>query len=303
MKVAIIQQSPDHLNLDGSVEKARKAIEEAAKNGADLIVFGETWFSGYPAWLDHCHEIAQWDYPPMKKVFAKMLDNCLTVEGDHMGLLRQLAKEHQVALVFGANERDDNRAKGTIFNSLFSISEDGNISNHHRKLVPTYTEKMLYGPGDGHGLQSALLKNTRVTAAVCWEHWMPLTRQALHDSGEDIHIAVWPKVHEMHQIASRQYAFEGRCFVLAAGQTLLAQDFPEELNLPPHLKPSDWVLNGGSCVIGPDGKYLVEPVFDEETIIYATLDLSRIKEESMTLDVSGHYHRPDVFDFQVNPRR
>ena len=133
---------------------------------------------------------------------------------------------------------------------------------------------------------------------------MPLTRQALHNASEEIHLAAWPKVHEMHQVASRQYAFEGRCFVLAAGQMFNVDDTPAELEISEGvLGDTKWVLNGGSCVIGPDGFFVQEPVFDQETIIYADLDLSRVKEESLNLDVSGHYQRPDVFDLQVNSDR
>lgn len=303
LKVAIVQWSSVHLDIKASVEKALKGIDEAADSGAQLIVFGETWFSGYPSWLDYSPEVAFWDHPPVKKAFAKMLDNCLTKNGDEIKALQQKAEERNISLVFGANERDIERAKGTIYNALFFINENGEITNHHRKLVPTYTEKMLYGHGDGHGLTGSLLCGTQVTGLVCWEHWMPLSRQTLHDAGEEIHIAVWPKVHEMHQIASRQYAFEGRCFVLAAGQMLQAKDFPEGIALPDGLDPETWALNGGSCIIGPNGKYIVEPQWDEEKIIYAELDLDLVKEESMTLDVTGHYQRDDVFSLNVNRER
>ena len=134
---------------------------------------------------------------------------------------------------------------------------------------------------------------------------MPLTRQAMHDSGEHIHIAVWPTVHEMHQVACRQYAFEGRCFVIVAGQLMKASDFPSELIVPEHLKidPSQLVLRGGSCVIAPNGNFLVTPVFDEEKLITCEIDVSEVIKERMTLDTSGHYQRRDVFDFAVNTKR
>lgn len=303
LKVAIVQWSAVHLDIKASVEKALTGIDEAADQGAQLIVFGETWFSGYPSWLDYSPEVAFWDHPPVKKAFSKMLDNCLTKNGEEIKVLQAKARERQVSLVFGANERDDEKAKGTIYNALFFINESGEIVNHHRKLVPTYSEKMLYGGGDGYGLVNSTLSDAKVTGLVCWEHWMPLSRQALHDTGEEIHIAVWPKVHEMHQVASRQYAFEGRCFVLAAGQMFQAKDFPEGIKLPEELDPNTWVLNGGSCIVAPNGKYIVEPQWDEEKIIYAELDLDQVKEESMTLDVTGHYQRDDVFSLEVNRAR
>ena len=130
---------------------------------------------------------------------------------------------------------------------------------------------------------------------------MPLARQALHESGEDIHVALWPTVHEAHQLASRQYAFEGRCFVLAAGSVMRASALPPELEMHPDKAPSpdSWVLRGGSAIIGPDGHYLHEPVYERPAMLYAALDLGRLREERMTLDVSGHYARPDLFQYQV----
>ena len=302
MKVAIVQKAPVHFDLDGTLEKAIDAIEEASGQGAQLVVFGETWFCGYPAWLDYAPEVAFWDHKPVKKLFAKMLDNSLDLESKALKKLRDVAKEKTVGLVVGANEVGK-LAKGSIFNTIFVIDEKGQLVNHHRKLVPTYTEKMLYAHGDGQGLKSSTIFGTKVSASVCWEHWMPLTRQALHDSGEEIHVALWPKVHEMHQIASRQYAFEGRCFVLAAGQMLKASDLPEELKFGERISSEEWILNGGSCVIRPSGKYLVPPQFDEEKLIYAEIDLNEVKEESMTLDVSGHYQRHDIFGLEINRSR
>lgn len=128
---------------------------------------------------------------------------------------------------------------------------------------------------------------------------MPLARQALHESGEDIHVAVWPTVHDLHQVASRQYAFEGRCFVLASGSLMRASALPPELDAHPEkVTGSDqWVLRGGSAIIGPDGRYVVEPIYDQAEIILAELDLRRAREEAMTLDVTGHYHRPELFEF------
>lgn len=130
---------------------------------------------------------------------------------------------------------------------------------------------------------------------------MPLARQALHESGEDIHVAVWPTVHELHQVASRQYAFEGRCFVLASGALMRASALPPELEPHPDRVASgdDWVLRGGSAIIGPDGRYVAEPVYDEPCVLLAELDLRQLSEERMTLDVTGHYHRPELFDFEV----
>jgi predicted amidohydrolase len=165
---------------------------------------------------------------------------------------------------------------------------------------------MVWGHGDAHGLKAVSARvgdiDARVGGLICWEHWMPLTRQALHESGEEIHAAVWPTVHEMHQVASRHYAFEGRCFVLAAGSLMRASALPTELETHPGkvVSADQWVLRGGSAVIGPDGAYLAGPVYDEPALLVADLDLSRVAEERFTLDVAGHYARPDLFEFRVS---
>ncbi len=137
----------------------------------------------------------------------------------------------------------------------------------------------------------------RVGGLICWEHWMPLARQALHTSGEDVHVAAWPQVKEMNLVASRHYAFEGRCFVIACGSIMRADEIPAELELIESLKqnPDTLVLNGGSAIIAPDGKVIAGPVFEAESILTADLDFSQIAEESLTLDVTGHYFRPDIF--------
>ncbi len=300
--VGIVQTSPVFSNLAASVEKAVSKVEEAAKLGAKLVAFGETWLAGYPAWLDYCPNAALWNHEPTKKVFAQLRRNSVVVPGAETRTLGAIAAKHKIVLVIGINERVEQGAgNGTLYNSLLTFSTDGTLVNHHRKLVPTYTERLVWGQGDAAGLEAVKTDFGRVGALVCWEHWMPLARQALHISGEDIHVAVFPTVHETHQIASRHYALEGRCFVLAAGLLMKAADLPAELLTETDLsKLPENILRGGSCIVAPDGSFVVEPIFDEETIVTAELDLTFIDKEKMTLDVSGHYSRPDVFDFAVN---
>jgi predicted amidohydrolase len=242
----------------------------------------------------------------MKEAYFQFYQSSLSVNSKDFEKVCAIAKTHQITLCIGLNEKiDSGPGNGTVYNSYVIIDHHGKVLNHHRKLMPTFTEKMLYGLGDGHGLKAVDTLVGRVGASICWEHWMPLNRQALHDSGEHIHIALWPKVHEMHQVASRQYAFEGRCFVLAAGQMLKAADFPKSLELPDYLKsnPEQWTLNGGSCVVSPKGAYMVEPVFDKEQLITCELNMDDAIKERMTLDTSGHYQRRDIFKFAVDDSR
>jgi predicted amidohydrolase len=299
--MAAVVQAEVAPDLEGGLERTRELALEAARSGAELVVFPETWIPGYPAWLDVCRDAALWDHAPVKAVFARIAANSVAVPGPALDSLSETARQAGATLVVGVSERvDRGPGRGTLYNSLLTIGPDGRLLNHHRKLVPTYTERLVWGAGDAEGLQAVDAPAARIGALVCWEHWMPLARQALHESGEDVHVALWPTAHEMHQVASRHYAFEGRCYVLAAGSLMRASALPPELEPHPEriAGPDQWVLRGGSAVIGPDGAYLVEPVYDEPRILVAELDLGRTREETMTLDVTGHYHRPELFEFR-----
>ena len=203
-------------------------------------------------------------------------------------------------IVIGIHERiEDGPGHGSLYNSLLFFREDGSLVNQHRKLIPTYSERMIWANGDATGLRCAKIQDVNVGGLICWEHWMPLARQHMHNQAEQVHIAAWPTVHEMHQVASRHYAFEGRCFVLAAGQIMRASALPADLCSASVSSPDRLVERGGSAIIAPDGRYLAGPVFEDEAVLTATLDLLEIEKESMTLDVSGHYSRPDIFELNV----
>lgn len=304
VKVAAVQAGPIHLDLEQSLAKAKTLIAEAASLGAKLIVFPETWLPGYPAWLDCCRDVALWDYEPAKKVFARLMENSVVVPGPVTETLGDVAREHDVVLNIGVNERVvGGPGRGTLYNTMLTFGTDGTLLNHHRKIMPTHTERMIWGQGGGSSLRAVQTGLGRVGGLICWEHWMPLACQAVHQSGEDIHAAAWPQVKEMNLIASRHYAFEGRCFVIACGAIMKASELPVELESIDSLKqqPESFVLNGGSAIIAPDGSLLAGPVFNEEVILTAEIDLSRIAEESLALDVTGHYSRPDIFEFKLRP--
>lgn len=306
-KIAIVQYKPVFNQLNENILIAQALIKQAADESAQLVVFGETWFSGYPAWIDHIPGMGLWDHQPTKNVFQQMHENSLAIPSPAFDQLCQFAKTSGLYLVFGANEKVvEGHSHGTIYNSLITISPEGKLINHHRKLMPTYTEKLVYGLGDGHGLRAVETKFGKLGGLICWEHWMPLARQTMHNEGEVIHVAVWPAVHDIHQIASRHYAFEGRCFVIAVGQIMQAKDLMPFFQLPESLanNPDQFLLNGGSCVIGPDGKYLLSPQLEHEDLFIVEIpDVSATIREKLTLDVTGHYQRPDVFDLSVNKIR
>lgn len=302
LRAAAVQAAPVLLDLEASIAKAERLIARAAARGATLVAFGETWLSGYPAWLDLAPGAAFWDHAPMKAVHARLRAASVVIPGSATRRLARAARAHRVVLVIGAHERvERGPGHGTLYNTQMIFGPDGALLATHRKLVPTHAERLAWGPGDGGGLAAVDSGGARVGTLICWEHWMPLARQALHQSGEEVHVAVWPTVRDMYQVASRHYAFEGRCFVLAVGQILRARDLPRELVLPRALRrrPETLVASGGTCIIGPDGALLAGPVFDREAIVVADLDLDRIAGESLALDVTGHYNRPDIFEFSV----
>jgi nitrilase len=283
-------------DLEAGVERTAELASKASSLGAGLIVFPETWLPGYPAWLDVCRDAALWDHGPVKAAFARMAESSVVVPGPVTARLGGIARAAGSALVVGVTERvDAGPGNGTLYNALLTFGVDGRLLNHHRKLVPTYTERLVWGPGDAAGIRAVDTAVGRVGGLVCWEHWMPLARQALHESGEDVHVAVWPTVKEMNLVASRQYAFEGRCYVVAAGSLMRGSALPPGLEPDPARVPSptSLVLRGGSAILGPDGAVLAGPVFDEPAILTAEIDPARIREGRMSLDVTGHYARPD----------
>ncbi len=301
LTVAIAQYAPVHFNKKATMAKLQDIVAQAASQKVQLLAMGETWLSGYPAWIDCSTNIGFWDGAPLKEAYALLRQSSITVPGPETEHIGDLAAKNNMGIVIGVNELVDAGAgNGTIYNSLLIFNEQGNLTVHHRKLMPTFTEKLLYGQGDGQGLESTAIHGARTGSLICWEHWMPLTRQAMHNAGEHVHVALWPNVHEMLQVASRHYAFEGRSYVLAVGQIMPASDTPQGIKLTKEMaNPGQLLLKGGSCIIAPNGSFITEPLWDEEALITATLNVENIAGEQMALDVTGHYNRPDVFKFKV----
>ena len=311
--VAVIQHAPVYLNLEGSLEKACVLIEQAAGQGAGVVVFPETWLPGYPVWLDFSPRAALWDYPPAKALYRLLVENSITLPGRHFDALCAIARKTGTCVIMGAHER----LGGTLYNTMITIGRDGSEYQLHRKLMPTYTERMIWGRGDGSTLSVLSTEHGNLGGLICWEHWMPLARAAMHAQGEVLHVAQWPAVKELHQLASRHYAFEGQCFVVAAGCVLSrgemmagfdsldqpGREAAELLEAIPGKETdmmTDMILRGGSGVIAPSGDYIKGPVLDESRIIYAEIHPDRIAEGHLALDTQGHYSRPDVFHLEVN---
>ena len=307
VKIALVQESPVILNLQKTLEKLARIADECAREGAKIVVFPETWIPGYPIWLDEAPEIALWDHPPAKRLYQYLTENSLEIGGPEFRLIQEIAEKYLLYLVVGINERSG----GTLYNTTVYFEPDGDFKIH-RKLTPTYTEKLVWGVGDGSTLSVVQTEFGALGGLICWEHWLPHARAAMHAKSEVIHTAQFPTVHERHQIASRHYAFEGQCFVLASGCVVskrdvldgflsLETDDREVFDLLNSMK-KDQLQRGGSAVIAPDISYVVEPVFDDPRTVYGELDLDLVKQGKLLLDTDGHYSRPDVFELRVNTR-
>ncbi len=297
-KVAAVQAAPVFLDREATVEKGCRLISEVAEAGARLAVFPETWIPGYPVWTN---ADSRWNYKPSKQLYGQLYRNAVDVPGPAIARLCEAARMHRIAVVMGINERT---LTGTLYNSMLFIDSDGMLLGVHRKLVPTYHERMVWGRGDGSTLSVFDSSVGRLGGLVCWEHWMPLARYALYAQGEQIHAAVWPSAPETFLLSCRAMAFEGRLFVVAAASYLTQSMLPEDFPLKKEMEIfSEQLCLGGSAVIGPDARFIAGPVYDCETVVYADIDLNRIPEEKELLDVAGHYARPDVFSLTVNRRR
>ncbi|MBT8316924.1 MAG: carbon-nitrogen hydrolase family protein [Lutibacter sp.] len=304
LKVALAQISPVWLNKEKTIEKVIASIKDAGKQNCELIVFGEALLPGYPFWISLTNG-ADWNSNVQKELHAHYIRNSIIIEKGELDAICKLAKEYNIAIYLGIIERATNRGGHSLYCSLVYISQLGEIKSVHRKLQPTYDERLTWAPGDGNGLQVHSLKNFTVGGLNCWENWMPLARTALYGLGEDLHIAVWPGSERNTIDITRFIALEARSFVISVSSLMRKEDFPDDT---PHLEKilenaPNFLTDGGSCIAGPDGKWIVEPVINKEELIIETIDFNRVLEERQNFDSVGHYSRPDVTKLSINRER
>ena len=304
LKVALAQIAPVWLHKEHTIQKIENAIIDAAKEKAELIVFGEALLPGYPFWIGLTNGAA-WNSSVQKEIHAHYVQNSITIEKGELDTICKLAKEHNIAIYLGIIERAQNRGGHSIYASLVYINQEGEIKSVHRKLQPTYDERLTWAPGDGHGLRVHPLKNFTVGGLNCWENWMPLPRAALYGQGENLHIAVWPGSDHNTKDITRFIARESRSFVISVSSLMNKTDIPKDT---PHFNKiaknaPEILVNGGSCIAGPDGEWILEPVINKEGLFYETLDFSKVLQERQNFDVVGHYSRPDVTKLEVNRER
>ncbi|MBL7163087.1 MAG: carbon-nitrogen hydrolase family protein [Anaerolineales bacterium] len=301
LTIGLAQIAPVWLDRAATLAKIATCIGEAAENGCHLVVFGEALLPGYPFWVERT-EGARFNSQIQKEIH---LDQAVQIEAGHLDQVCALAAANQMAVYLGIIERPLDRGGHSLYCSLVYINAEGEIGSMHRKLMPTYEERLVWSIGDGHGLWVHSLRSFTVGGLNCWENWMPLPRSVLYAQGEDLHVAVWPGSYRNTHDITRFIAKESRSYVVSVSGLMRKTDFPPDT---PHLNliidnSEDVLANGGSCLAGPDGEWLVEPVVDEEALTVATIDHARIREERQNFDPSGHYSRPDVTRLVVNRQR
>ncbi len=304
LKVALAQISPVWLNKVETLKKVEHSILDASKEHCELIIFGEGLVPGYPFWLTLTGG-AEWNTKINKELHAHYVRNAITIEKGDLDAICKLAKTHKIAVYLGVIERPLDRGGHSVYASLVYINEKGEVKSVHRKLQPTYDERLTWSPGDGNGLQVHNLKDFTVGGLNCWENWMPLPRAALYGLGENLHIAVWPGSDHNTKDITRFIARESRSFVISVSSLMSKNDFPKDT---PHLdeiivKAPDVLANGGSCIAGPDGEWIVAPVLHKYGLIIETIDFNRVYEERQNFDSVGHYSRPDITQLHVNTER
>ncbi len=301
-KIAIVQQAPVFLNKHKTIEKACELVKQVADEGAKLVLFPEAFIPGYPTWI--------WRLRPGKDAsicndaHALLFENSVDLQSDDLKPLLKMAKSCSVTVICGLNERDSQLSRATIYNAMITINEQGKIVNHHRKLMPTNPERMSWGFGDARGLKVVDTEVGRVGGLICWENYMPLARYALYAQGIEIYVAPTYDSGEDSIATMQHIAREGRCWVLCCGCAIKLSDIPE--NLPDRDRlyslEEDWINPGDSVVVAPGGKIVAGPLNKQKGILYFDIDTQKAATAKRTLDVAGHYSRPDIFTLQINAK-
>ena len=297
--VACVQAEPVILDRERTIDKLEGLAAEAAGEGAELVVFPETFVPVYPSsrWAK---AFAGWETDGAKETFARIAQNSVAVGSPAELRLAACARELGIWLVTGVNEVETERP-GTIYNALLYHAPDGSLALHHRKLVPTNHERLIWGQGDGRGLYAIETGFGRIGGLICWENYMPLARFALYESGVEIYIASTADDGDAWQSTLVHIARESRSYVVSPCAFQLASSYPEDFPLRAELDGAGVLGRGGSAILAPDGSYLAGPLYDEEGILYAELDPGRLLAERQRFDPVGHYHRPDVLRLGVSP--
>ncbi|HVC77997.1 MAG TPA: carbon-nitrogen hydrolase family protein [Candidatus Micrarchaeaceae archaeon] len=299
-RVAVVQHPPVALNRPKTLARGVELLDEAAAGGAKLVSFPETWVPGYPEWVWRLRPGE--DYALSGDIHKRLLENSIDLKAVQLQPIQAAARRLKVTVSIGIHERDGEFSRGTLYNSAVLIGPDGEILNRHRKLVPTNPERMVWGEGDATGLRVSDTPSGRIGGLICWENYMPLARFAIFAQGCEIYIAPTWDEGGTWLSTMRHIATEGRCWVLGNGSSMrgrdIPTDFPDRKRLFPDLEA--WFNPGDSVIVDPVGNLVAGPLHEKHGILYADCDPARAAAAKRTLDVAGHYGRPDIFRLEVN---
>ena len=294
MKVAVIQMSPVFLDKQASWKKLKTLILEAIGEGASVITWGETLIPGYPVWMG-LTDSARWDNPDQKRAYATYAREAVRLDDSIVEEMREISLENGVMLMGGILEGGGS----SVYATLLTIGFEGEILGRHRKIKPTFDERLLWADGDTGGLRTYETPEGRIGGLNCWENWIPLARAALHQEGEMIHVAVWPGSYSLTKDITRFMALEGRSWILSACGVYRGEDFGhlslDDFPMRDEMMSAGGIHSGGSLIANPIGEIIAGPLPDyEEGILYADVDRRTVLEERQNFDYSGHYGRPDL---------
>jgi nitrilase len=299
VKVAVVQKPPVLLNRNSTIDSVIASIDEAVREGASLLVFPEAYIPGYPTWI--------WRLRPggdgalSGEIHARLRENAIDLDGGDLQPVQDAATKHGITIVIGINERDSQFSGTTLFNTVVVIGPDGALLNRHRKLMPTNPERMVWGMGDASGLRVVNTPAGRLGALICWENYMPLARYALYAQDIEIYVAPTWDTGESWLATMRHIAKEAGCWVIGTATAIQGSDLPP--NFPERdklYKEDEWINDGDAVVIKPMGAIAAGPLNRQKGILYAEIDVETARRARRSLDVSGHYSRPDIFSFTVD---
>jgi len=299
IKAAVIQKPPVLLDRAATIAGTLRSIDEAAREGASLLVFPEAYIPGYPTWV--------WRLKPggdmalANDIHARLRRNAVDLRGSDLRPVQEAANKHGVTLVIGIHEIDSEFSGTTLYNTVVVIGPDGSILNKHRKLMPTNPERMIWGMGDASGLKVVDTPAGRLGSLICWESYMPLARYALYAQGMEIYVNPTWDNGEIWVATLRHIAREAGSWVISTATALQGSDIPDDFPERERLFKSDeWINAGDAVVINPAGAITAGPLNREKGILYAEIDAEEARRARRSLDVSGHYARPDIFSLSVN---
>lgn len=294
-RAAVVQAAPIAFQRERTLEKVRTLINDAASQGAKLVVFPEAFISAYPRGLSFGAVVGS-RTPEGREEYRRYWESAVDVPGAAVAMLAEIAAQNQVYLVMGVIERDG----GTLYCTVLFFAPDGRYLGKHRKLMPTASERLVWGFGDGSTLPVFETDIGRLGAVICWENYMPLLRMAMYAKGVQLYCAPTADGRDSWISTMQHIALEGRCFVLSCNQFARRSDYPADYLTPFGDEPETIISRGGSCIINPLGQILAGPNFTEECILTADLDMAEIARGKYDFDVVGHYARPDIFRLHVN---